>query len=171
MRLASPTLLLALGLLPLLLYLLRRRNRDVAVQFPTLGPLRAAAPVSASRRRAVLTLLRLGTLGLLVFALARPQAGTAESQIHREGVDVVVAFDVSGSMLAEDFQLDGQRVPLGMDQQLAVEFLEVPSFVRHGSALQQGGKARDLDEVVHDGEATTARVAWRNRAVRDSMPV
>jgi Ca-activated chloride channel family protein len=108
-RLASPALLVALGLLPVLVYLLRRRNRDAAVHFPTLGPLRAAAPVSASRRRGVLTLLRLGTLALLVVALARPQAGTAESQIHREGVDVVLAVDISGSMLAEDFQLEGER--------------------------------------------------------------
>jgi Ca-activated chloride channel family protein len=42
-------------------------------------------------------------------ALARPQAGTAETQIHREGVDVVLAVDVSGSMLAEDFKLEDER--------------------------------------------------------------
>jgi Ca-activated chloride channel family protein len=108
-RLASPLLLLLLALIPALLHLLRLRSRDGAVRFPTLGPLQVAAPVSAGRRRGILTLLRLTTLGLLVVALARPQAGTAESQIHREGVDVVLAVDVSGSMLAEDFKLNDER--------------------------------------------------------------
>ena len=109
MRLASPLLLLLLALVPVLLHLLRLRDREPAVRFPTLGPLRIAAPVSAARRRGLLTLLRLATLGLLIFAIARPQAGTAESQIRREGVDVVLAVDVSGSMLAEDFKLDDER--------------------------------------------------------------
>ena len=109
MRLASPFLLLVLAVIPVVLHLIRLRNRDVAVRFPSLGPLKVAAPVSAARRRGLLTLLRLATIALLVAALARPQAGTAESQIHREGVDVVLAVDVSGSMLAEDFELDEER--------------------------------------------------------------
>jgi Ca-activated chloride channel family protein len=107
--LGSPLLLLLLALIPVLLHLLRLRDREPAVRFPTLGPLRIAAPVSAARRRGLLTLLRLVTLGLLIFAIARPQAGTAESQVRREGVDVVLAVDVSGSMLAEDFKLDDER--------------------------------------------------------------
>src|SRR5262249_11636229 len=41
--------------------------------------------------------------------LARPQLGPAEPWVHREGVDVVLAVDVSGSMLAEDFTIDGKR--------------------------------------------------------------
>ena len=109
MRLGSPLLLLLLALIPVLLHLLRLRDREPAVRFPTLGPLRIAAPMSAARRRGLLTLLRLVTLGLLIFAIARPQAGTAESQIRREGVDVVLAVDISGSMLAEDFKLDDER--------------------------------------------------------------
>lgn len=109
MRLASPWLLLALALLPLLVQWRRRANRDAAVRFPTLATLQAASPLSAARRRGVLTLLRVATLALLVVALARPQAGTAESQIRREGVDVVLAVDVSGSMLAEDFTVGEER--------------------------------------------------------------
>ncbi|MFQ5352639.1 MAG: VWA domain-containing protein, partial [Candidatus Binatia bacterium] len=44
-----------------------------------------------------------------VVALARPQLGHAPSRVFSEGVDMVLAVDVSGSMLAEDFELDGQR--------------------------------------------------------------
>lgn len=42
------------------------------------------------------------TLALLAFALARPQFGTRMETVQREGQDIVVAIDVSASMLAED---------------------------------------------------------------------
>src|SRR5207245_506058 len=70
---------------------------------------RAVAPAGAARRRIVLAVLRLVALVLLAVALARPQAGTAATKVHREGVDVVLAVDVSGSMLSEDFTLGSGR--------------------------------------------------------------
>jgi Ca-activated chloride channel family protein len=54
--------------------------------------------------------MRVAALGLLVVALARPQLGKAATQVFSEGIDIMLAVDVSGSMLAEDFQVDGQRV-------------------------------------------------------------
>jgi Ca-activated chloride channel family protein len=53
--------------------------------------------------------LRVTALALLVVALARPQLGKAATQIFTEGIDIMLAVDISGSMLAEDFQVDGQR--------------------------------------------------------------
>ena len=38
----------------------------------------------------------------LVFALANPQIGTKLEEVKREGVDIIIALDVSNSMLAED---------------------------------------------------------------------
>lgn len=46
---------------------------------------------------------------LIITALARPQSPLKESKIHTEGIDIVLAIDVSGSMLAEDFQLGTKR--------------------------------------------------------------
>jgi len=43
-------------------------------------------------------------------ALARPQSGQGKAPIRASGVDIAVAFDLSGSMLAEDFELNGERV-------------------------------------------------------------
>src|SRR5207253_4169526 len=63
----------------------------------------------AGHRRAILALLRIVALTLIVVALARPQAGSATTKVHREGVDVMLAVDVSGSMLAEDFTLGTGR--------------------------------------------------------------
>ena len=45
-----------------------------------------------------------------VVALARPQWGEGVEKIKASGIDIAVAFDLSGSMLAEDFQLNGERV-------------------------------------------------------------
>jgi len=108
-RLASPWLLALLGLLLLVLPWQRRAGRTAAVRYPTLATLRAVAPAGAAHRRAILALLRIAALTLIVVALARPQAGSATTKVHREGVDVMLAVDVSGSMLAEDFTLGTAR--------------------------------------------------------------
>lgn len=54
-------------------------------------------------------LLRCITVALLVIALARPQKGKEETKVAAEGIDIILAVDVSGSMKAEDFQMDGKR--------------------------------------------------------------
>ncbi|MFP4370071.1 MAG: vWA domain-containing protein, partial [Candidatus Kapaibacterium sp.] len=41
---------------------------------------------------------------LLIFAVANPQVGTKMEEVKREGVEVVIACDVSNSMLAEDIK-------------------------------------------------------------------
>ena len=52
----------------------------------------------------MLNVLRLLCIGLLIVALARPQAKSKDSRKNIEGVDIVMAMDISGSMLAEDFR-------------------------------------------------------------------
>jgi Ca-activated chloride channel family protein len=185
-RLGSPLLLLLLALLPVLLHLLGRRNREVAVRFPTLGPLQVAAPVSAARRRGVLMLLRLATLALLIVALARPQAGTAETQIHREGVDVVLAVDVSGSMLAEDFKLEDERTSrldavkavvrefvaarpqdrIGLVLFAARAYTQCPLTLDHGWLLTN--LARASVGMIEDGTAVGSGLASATNRLRAS---
>ena len=48
--------------------------------------------------------LRLISLSLLIVALARPVEEHAESETTIEGIDIVLAMDISGSMLAQDFR-------------------------------------------------------------------
>jgi Ca-activated chloride channel family protein len=111
-RLASPWLLLLLALLPIVWRASARRTqhtRRTSVRFPTIASLKAISAAGAGRRRLVLVLLRSLALVLVIVALARPQAGTATAKVYREGVDVVLAVDVSGSMLAEDFTLGNER--------------------------------------------------------------
>lgn len=47
---------------------------------------------------------------LLIVALARPQKMEIRSESRQEGYDIMLAIDLSGSMLAEDYELDGARM-------------------------------------------------------------
>ena len=55
---------------------------------------------------ALVILLRLAALALLIVALARPQDVERLSRTNTEGIDIMLAIDVSGSMLARDFRPD-----------------------------------------------------------------
>src|SRR5690349_24817227 len=83
--------------------------RRAALRFPSLGILRTVAPRGAGHRRLVLLGLRAAVLIAIAAALTRPQAGSAATKIHRKGVDVMLAVDISGSMLAEDFTVENER--------------------------------------------------------------
>src|SRR5512135_1790593 len=110
MRLHDPWLLALLLLVPLLFWLEQRTRRVAAVRYPTLGVLRAIPYAGARRWRWILYAMRGVALLLLVIALARPQLGKAESQYTGQGIDIMLAVDISGSMMSEDFTLpSGER--------------------------------------------------------------
>lgn len=48
-------------------------------------------------------------MALFLLGLARPRIPLQETKIHSEGIDIVLAIDCSGSMLAEDFKIGGRR--------------------------------------------------------------
>ena len=110
MQLHDPWALALLALLPIVARGWHRPRRQAAVRFPTLGVVRTV-PVAGRRRWYwVLPALRVIALVLLVVAVARPQRGRAESRYTGEGIDIMLAVDISGSMLAEDFTLEQRRV-------------------------------------------------------------
>jgi Ca-activated chloride channel family protein len=102
---ASPAWLVALLALPLLAGLevwLARRDRDRLsrlVSRPLWG--RVVRRPGERWRWLRLALLLLGAAGLVV-ALARPQWGIVREKVEREGVDVVLVLDTSGSMATPD---------------------------------------------------------------------
>jgi Ca-activated chloride channel family protein len=52
----------------------------------------------------MLSVVRLMTLTLIIIGLARPQLAQAKEVVHGEGVDLIIAQDISGSMASLDFQ-------------------------------------------------------------------
>ena len=103
-RLANPWLLLLLPLALGVIWLMRRRQRTggARIDFPDAAGL-ARLPVSPwVRIEGMLPWLRGAAIALTVFALSRPQAGSALTTVSSNGVDIVIALDISGSMRCED---------------------------------------------------------------------
>lgn len=102
----SPLWLLALLAIPAVIVLRQRRSVPVL-----LVPFAAAwhRPSIASMSRWPVGLAMTGTL-LLIVALARPQRVEDKREIHSQGYDIVLAIDLSGSMLSEDFERGGERI-------------------------------------------------------------
>lgn len=93
-----------MALLGLLIYVLNRRHNAAVAR---LGTPELIAKLSASvnwRGRRWQMRLWFVALFFLVIALARPQWGSHVEYIERRGVEIMVALDVSESMLAEDFK-------------------------------------------------------------------
>jgi Ca-activated chloride channel family protein len=107
-QLHDPWMLLLLALVPWLVRLPGRQKRP-AVRYPLVAELRAIGPGRRSRWRWLPVALRAAAAVLLILALARPQLGKAAVRVFTEGIDIMLAVDISGSMLAEDFTVDGKR--------------------------------------------------------------
>jgi len=105
-RFADPTALLLLLLLAVLAYLYWRagRKRTAAIVFSDLGLIRRTGIHSAEWKRNLVLILRLAVLAAGILALARPQTGIRGEEVKTEGIDIILAMDVSGSMLAEDIR-------------------------------------------------------------------
>ncbi len=105
-RFANPWLLLGLLLaaLPVAGALLRSRgHRHARLVYSGLGALQGLGPTPRVRLLAAIPWAQGFAIALGVVALARPQAGHKVEQVTTEGIDIVIALDVSGSMRAEDF--------------------------------------------------------------------
>jgi len=106
-RFAYQQFLFLLILVPALavffMFAFRQKKRAMAV-FGNMALMeKLAGSVSRTRQRWKAALLILAA-GFLVLSMARPQLGTKLRTVKREGQDIVVALDVSKSMLAEDIQ-------------------------------------------------------------------
>jgi Ca-activated chloride channel family protein len=97
--LAMPILVLALT--ALWIWSARRARITMQSAFNTPLLARLLSSVNPARRWLKRGLFGLG-IGGLILALARPQWGRSEIELERTGVDLIVALDVSRSMLADD---------------------------------------------------------------------
>jgi len=124
-----PELLWSLVLIPLLvaMYLrMQKHRREAAMRYGSLGLVQQAAGKNVNSRRHIPAALFLAGLAVLFVALARPQMVIGLPKV--EGI-VILAFDVSGSMAADDFE------PTRLDaaKSVAIDFVNrQPSTVRVG---------------------------------------
>ncbi|WP_419939605.1 vWA domain-containing protein [Candidatus Palauibacter sp.] len=122
-RFADPAfLLLLLLLVPALAYrrLAREGRKAGALRYPDLALLRRSGAERTGRLRHVPLALRLLALSLFIVAFARPQSASISEDVSTEGVDIVMALDISSSMLAQDL------VPNRLEaaREVAADFVE-----------------------------------------------
>ncbi len=105
---ANPEYLWLLTVIPLLIiwYWLRYKKRNADIMFSGTAIFENMPKSPKVWLVHSLFVLRLLVLALLIIALARPQSVSSKQNINIEGIDIVMAIDVSSSMLARDLKPD-----------------------------------------------------------------
>jgi Ca-activated chloride channel family protein len=98
------------ALLPLVLLWRGRRGPVAAIQYPDISLARELAHRTRSRIAGLKWLWPILAAALMIVGLARPQRLHSNTQVTANGIDIVLLLDVSGSMQALDFALEGQRL-------------------------------------------------------------
>jgi len=113
-------LYLLLGLLPFILwYIFRNNTLQADLQISSLTPLKTVPGTPRVVLRHLPFVLRMTALVFIIIVLARPQSTDRQEKTTTEGIDIVLAIDISGSMLARDFTPD--RLEAAKD--VAIEFI------------------------------------------------
>jgi Ca-activated chloride channel family protein len=106
---AQPWFLLLLIAIPLLAWLRGKSGPAAALTFSSTTALRSLGKTSAARAGKFLRALMLASLALFAIAMARPQLGKSLTQVEASGIDIMLALDVSASMLTKDFKIGGEQ--------------------------------------------------------------
>ncbi|MDZ7766576.1 MAG: VWA domain-containing protein [Melioribacteraceae bacterium] len=103
---AYPFVLWGLILIPLLLvwYWKRNKKQTPDITYSSLKVFSGLKPTLRERLRHLPYILRMLALAFFIVALARPQTYSTGESIYTEGIDIAMVLDISGSMLAEDFE-------------------------------------------------------------------
>lgn len=180
---AHPWVLLGLLLVPLLAgwWLWRYRKQDAALQHSNISVFDGIGRTLRVRLRWLPYALRLLAVAALVVALARPQSQLSRQEMTVEGIDIVMALDISGSMQAEDFKpnrleaakkvaadfIEGRKNDrMGLVVFAGQAFTQVPLTIDHHVLLQQLGGVKS--GVVRDGTAMGDGLATAINRIKDS---
>jgi Ca-activated chloride channel family protein len=118
MRFHSPEFLLLLFLLPVFLgYRPKRqltasssKTENAFVFSSTVELSELPTSLRQKLKTPLLGLIKATAFVLLILALSRPQSSSAVVETQSSGRDIMLTLDISGSMLAIDFRLEGKRV-------------------------------------------------------------
>ena len=160
-------LLIGVGAIAGLLAVLLRRRAALMHAFADKALVGRLAPDVDLRRRAWRVGLRVAALVLLVLAVAGPKWGFHWQEVHREGIDLIVAIDTSRSMLAGDVKpnrleraklaildllplLEGDRI--GLVAFAGTAFLECPLTLDY-AAFERSLRAVDVGLIPMGGTA------------------
>ncbi len=103
---ASPAFLWLLLLVPAMVayYIFRQHKTSASLRVPAITQFGKAGNTYRHVLRHVLFGFRAVAITILILVLARPQSTNNYQDVSTEGIDIVLAVDISGSMLARDFR-------------------------------------------------------------------
>jgi len=160
-------------LLPLVAVYYWRRRTGGQMKFSTLRHLKQIPASLRQILRRYLPLLRLAVLALVILGIARPQSGSKQEEVLTEGIDIMLAIDVSTSMLAEDFKPKNR---LAAARAVASEFIEgrrddpIGLVIFAGEAFSQCPLTLDygvLQEILD--KTDTAPREWDGTAIGNGL--
>lgn len=133
---ANPGYLWLLALVPgmIAFYILRQQKTFASLQMPGLRQFEKAGSTFRNYLRHILFALRAVAVALLIIVLARPQKTDRFQNVTTEGIDIILALDISGSMLARDFKPDR----LEASKNVATEFISGRPYDRLGLVVFSG---------------------------------
>jgi Ca-activated chloride channel family protein len=106
-RFANPEYLYALLLIPALMIFFwysRIKRRKAMARFGQREILSVLMPEASKARPVIKYFLLLLALTSIIVGIARPQFGSQLKNVKREGIEIMIALDVSNSMMAEDIE-------------------------------------------------------------------
>lgn len=185
MTFANPEFLFLLAIVPILIFWYFRRGGKGAatLRYSNLNLVKVVERVSRRRKyRHLGFILRILALSLLIVCVARPQSSHTEDEILTEGVDIIIALDISSSMRAEDFKpnnrLEAAKVVAAdfikgrKNDRIGMVVFAAKSFTQCPLTLDYGILLNFLDEVdigmIEDGTAIGMAIANAANRLRDS---
>jgi len=180
---ANPNLLyLLLLIIPVIVwYIFKHQKISASIQLSTLKGIGTKHFTYKHILRHVMFAFRMVAFALLIIALARPQSTLNWKNEKTEGIDIVLALDISSSMLARDFEPD--RLEASKD--LAIQFINGRKNDRIGLVVFSGESFtqcplttdhnvlinlfRDIESgIIEDGTAIGMGLATAVNRLKDS---
>jgi Ca-activated chloride channel family protein len=167
MTLLYPKLLWLAVVIPLLIaYYIWVGRRSATLSVSTLGKRRMPRTLRYWLRPLPIT-LRIAAIALLIIAIARPIESEHNRKVSVNGIDIVLAVDISGSMLARDFKPN--RIEAA--KQIASTFIADREADRF-SLVAFAGEAYTLTPITADrGEVQTLMASLRNGVIDDGTAI
>lgn len=133
---ANPGLLYLLFLLVPLLgwYIWKERDAFADIRFSSLRAFRDQAGNYRNLLRHLIFALRMLVIALVILIIARPQSTNRWQNVTTEGIDIMIALDISSSMLAQDLRPNR----LEASKNVAIEFVSGRETDRMGLVVYSG---------------------------------
>ncbi|MFH2036035.1 MAG: VWA domain-containing protein [Candidatus Zixiibacteriota bacterium] len=158
-------------------------SQSVSIKYSDLKIVKRSAKTGRQKFRFILTILRITAITMLIIAFARPQAGMENREVSAEGIDIMLALDVSGSMKAEDFKPNNRLyvakeeikkfIEKRVSDRIGLVVFSQSSFTQCPLTLDYGVLLNFLDQVkfgmIKDGTAIGMALANSINRLRESL--